>query len=146
MANFNEKIADTNTYIQEMVAAAQAAGAKIQTGSYIGTGTYGQANPCSLTFDFEPLLIMGLGHTSTTELTQDFGFTNTGETNNYSYLISIPLLTETYKNKMGLSALIEYSYAKKSSDGKTVYWYTTYNAGTQYNDSDRTYFCLAIGF
>lgn len=89
---------------------------------------------------------MGLGNVSTTGLTQDFGFTNTGETNNYSYLISVPLLTETYQNKMGLSALIEYSYAKKSSDGKTVYWYTTYNAGTQYNDSDRTYFWLAIGF
>ena len=29
-------------------------GAKIQTGSYVGTGTYGQDNPCSLTFDFEP--------------------------------------------------------------------------------------------
>ena len=25
-------------------------GAKIQTGSYVGTGTYGQDNPCSLTF------------------------------------------------------------------------------------------------
>ena len=26
--------------------------AKIQTGSYIGTGTYGASNPCSLTFLF----------------------------------------------------------------------------------------------
>ena len=29
-------------------------GAKIATGSYIGTGTYGASNPCSLTFDFAP--------------------------------------------------------------------------------------------
>ena len=28
--------------------------AKIQTGSYVGTGTYGANNPCSLTFDFVP--------------------------------------------------------------------------------------------
>ena len=28
--------------------------AKIQTGSYVGTGTYGQANPCSLTFGKYP--------------------------------------------------------------------------------------------
>ena len=28
--------------------------AKIQTGSYVGTGTYGAGNPCSLTFDFVP--------------------------------------------------------------------------------------------
>ena len=26
--------------------------ARIQTGSYVGTGTYGASNPCSLTFDF----------------------------------------------------------------------------------------------
>ena len=32
--------------------------AKIQTGSYVGTGTYGASNPCSLTFDFEPKLIL----------------------------------------------------------------------------------------
>ena len=25
--------------------------AKIQTGSYVGTGTYGASNPCSLTFE-----------------------------------------------------------------------------------------------
>lgn len=29
--------------------------AKIQTGSYVGTGTYGAANPCSLTFNFVPI-------------------------------------------------------------------------------------------
>ena len=28
--------------------------AKIQTGSYVGTGTYGANNPCSLTFNFIP--------------------------------------------------------------------------------------------
>ena len=28
--------------------------AKIQTGSYVGTGTYGASNPCSLTFDYQP--------------------------------------------------------------------------------------------
>ena len=28
--------------------------ARIQTGSYVGTGTYGASNPCSLTFEFKP--------------------------------------------------------------------------------------------
>lgn len=32
-------------------------GAKIQTGSYVGTGTYGSSNPCSLTFDFSPQIL-----------------------------------------------------------------------------------------
>lgn len=30
---------------------------KIETGSYMGTGTYGSRNPCSLTFDFSPILV-----------------------------------------------------------------------------------------
>ena len=33
-------------------------GARIETGSYVGTGTYGASNPCSLTFEFEPLLFL----------------------------------------------------------------------------------------
>lgn len=33
-------------------------GARITTGSYIGTGTYGASNPCSITFDFEPKLVL----------------------------------------------------------------------------------------
>lgn len=33
---------------------------KMATGMYVGTGTYGASNPCSLTFDFVPcLVIMG---------------------------------------------------------------------------------------
>ncbi len=43
------------------LAVAIASGTKIQTGSYVGTGTYGSANPCSLTFDFEPKLIIICG-------------------------------------------------------------------------------------
>ena len=46
--------------------------AKIQTGSYIGTGTYGSNNPNTLTFDFEPklLIVSGAvnGHTSTKQV------------------------------------------------------------------------------
>lgn len=35
-------------------------GAKVQiaTGSYVGTGTYGESNPNSLTFEFEPKLVI----------------------------------------------------------------------------------------
>ena len=32
--------------------------AKIATGSYVGTGTYGASNPCSLTFDFVPRFVL----------------------------------------------------------------------------------------
>ena len=36
-------------------------GTRITTGSYIGTGTYGASNPCSLTFDFTPKYIVIYG-------------------------------------------------------------------------------------
>lgn len=35
--------------------------AKIAVGSYVGTGTYGKDNPCSLTFDFSPQILFLLG-------------------------------------------------------------------------------------
>ena len=34
---------------------------KIETGSYVGTGTYGEDNPCSLAFNFEPKLVLIFG-------------------------------------------------------------------------------------
>lgn len=37
--------------------------AKIATGSYVGTGTYGSANPCSLTFPFLPRCVIVLSET-----------------------------------------------------------------------------------
>lgn len=57
------------------LSAAIAAGTKIATGSYVGTGTYGSSNPCSLTFDFEPKLIIisGLGN-KTLDYAKVYGF------------------------------------------------------------------------
>ena len=39
--------------------------ARIQTGSYVGTGTYGPDNPCSLTFEFEPKFVFVFGKGAT---------------------------------------------------------------------------------
>ncbi len=40
------------------IRAVVSSGAKIVTGSYVGTGTYGESNPNSLTFDFEPKFVL----------------------------------------------------------------------------------------
>lgn len=40
-----------------LIKAEDAKAPKIATGSYVGTGTYGSSNPCSLTFDFVPTII-----------------------------------------------------------------------------------------
>jgi len=50
MADFNED--------NRKIDAALAAGTKIQTGTYTGTGEFGPEHPTSLTFDFEPRLLI----------------------------------------------------------------------------------------
>ena len=54
MAAFNEKFEQ----IDAAVADAIANGTKIKIGSYKGAGTAGSANPNSLSFDFEPKLVI----------------------------------------------------------------------------------------
>lgn len=61
-------------------------GVKVQTGSYIGTGTYGPSNPSSLTFEFSPkiLLLSGGGSRPDLFIADFFGRTNivlTGQLN-----------------------------------------------------------------
>lgn len=49
MENFNARIEEANLGI--------AGRAQIETGSYVGTGTYGPSNPNTLTFSFVPKLV-----------------------------------------------------------------------------------------
>lgn len=51
--------------------------AKIQTGSYVGTGTYGESNPCSLTFTFEPKWIYIYAITREADYISEYGFWST---------------------------------------------------------------------
>ena len=48
----NDAFQQIKTLIDNVQASADGK-AKIQTGSYVGTGTYGANNPCSLTFKIE---------------------------------------------------------------------------------------------
>lgn len=47
--------------VEEIIAQATASGAKIAAGSYVGTGTYGQNSPNSLTFESDPVLLFITG-------------------------------------------------------------------------------------
>ena len=61
METFNNMISQINNGVNSEISEVLAqlgTKAKIQTGSYVGTGTYGADNPCSLTFDFEPHYII----------------------------------------------------------------------------------------
>lgn len=125
------------------------AGARVATGSYVGTGDYnsgtgwGSSNPTSLTFDFAPkLLIIGWQET----LDSGFFTSNLGKrvTSDNYYSIYTGALTTQFKQYRGFGAPSG-SYAKKSSDGKTITWYATGHANDQRNDRRDKYYYLAIG-
>lgn len=105
--------------------------------SYTGTGTSGEANPCILTFSFEPKMVAMLP--------------NIG--GGVSPIINCDLLTTEYKENMSFydstQSYANNDYAKKSEDGKTIYWYVANNTATgpsnQYNNGGTVYTVLALG-
>lgn len=97
-------------------------GVKIATGSYTGTGTYGSSNPNSLTFEFNPKLVL--------------------VNDNYQYgLIAI-------KGSTGALAAANTMQQYVSWGSNTVSWYcngTRQSANNQYNAAGTTYNYIAIG-
>lgn len=131
-------------------AASGGGGAKIATGSYVGTGTYGSSNPCSLTFDFEPLVvwIYAYGNSS--------NFSNTHDSKYGTAKVIIPTSVLTTSWAYGKSFLAPGAsvtpWGKKSADGKTITWCSGGmspdsggNAEAQFNSSSYTYYYIAFG-
>lgn len=114
--------------------------ARVQVVSYVGTGTYGESNPCSLTFDFPPKVVMFLrGYKKGSN---QFGFlTASHDTDNK--VVTPESLTTTYTRYNGFGGNFG-SYAKKSEDGKTIFWYNE-DTSTQGNNAGYTYYYLALG-
>lgn len=107
-------------------------GPRIETGSYVGTGTYGPSNPCSLTFDFTPKIV--LMHMRGTHAYSDSTHCMVfvwGITNGFDF-----------GSSGGRSNKVTYS-------GNTMSWYNTTGnlatAGAQLNESGITYWYTAIG-
>lgn len=101
---------------------------KMETGSYTGTGTYGQSTPNTLTFSFEPEIVFLY------------------ENGNIAHQMAQTML---WRNAT------VYSYSLGSNrdgnvtfSGKTVTWFAANNypnATAQYNDSGQTYTYIALG-
>ena len=127
--------------------------ARFQMGSYVGTGTYGADNPCSLTFDFVPKVVY-IGQP--TDITVNYGRT---EYTLFPYFIQI-----VYGVQMGSGIFISlrsgtYSYDPGDSavscsfNDKTVSWrnsFMDYNEAydgsiNQMNKLGTTYHYTAIG-
>lgn len=115
-------------------------GTKIVTGSYIGTGTYGEGNPNSITFDFTPILFWVVKYRveGTTYFSQEMS---------ESPMIYTPILSENYTEggEFYDDAAASRSYAKVADNGKTIIWYHKENANKQLNSSGYAYYYLAIG-
>ena len=95
--------------------------ARIEQGSYVGTGVYGASNPNVLTFDFQPKIL--------------FVYTN-----NCCYL--------AFKRRSSMIRLIDTidgSTPSTSWYDNTVEWYSTATPAYQLNSSSTTYFYIAIG-
>lgn len=127
---------------------------QIETGSYVGTNTYGASNPNSISFSFAPKVIMlfnGYGEPVQVTEVGNKSLLAIGSTFSLSTSYSRGLFTSwaqdynTYNDS--------YMYAKKSADGKTIYWYHAVDSVRQLNRSTwvngggqgGTYYYVAIG-
>lgn len=118
--------------------------------SRAGTGTSGADNPCSITFSFAPEVVLIVGHLKDSHWHNGSGI-------NKIAIMYIPVMPTVYTqhfgfNSTGSSSNSGVSYAKKSSDGKTISWYWIFMGSSgadpvqaQFNLAGATYYFLAIG-
>lgn len=118
-------------------------GVKIETGSYVGTGTYGQANPNTLTFGFVPQMLVVMNADSGGVVTWASlyarGFLATREVKS--------VVANVYDNYTKIV------FEQITWNEKTVSWYASIpsgsasdlNANCQLNENNVTYCYFAIG-
>ena len=111
---------------------AKDAGVRIATGSYVGTGTYGQSNPNSLTFGFEPKMVWvcatNTSNASKEQATFLFGASF------YSY---VQASSASSNGSVTFGTSVQFN-------GNVMSWYSD-NAIKQFNTNGTTYHFVAIG-
>lgn len=119
---------------------------KMVSGTYTGNGNSGSSNKSSLTFPFEPKLIVFLNP----GLIQVFGY----ETIRYeNVVLSKELLTQSSTYSIGVWYTDTYDYTQRSTSlyftlsGNTLTWYlnSNYGGGYQMNESGKKYCYIAFG-
>lgn len=118
---------------------------KLQLISRAGTGaTSSSSDPCFITFSFAPSIIFSIMYFNGTKGYALF------PSNNSNHIVSMSNISTSFNNNE--DAFIDSGsngtfYTKKSSNGKTLYWYYRYsenNAFYSYNTIGRTYYFLGI--
>lgn len=135
--------------LQTAVSALQSGGAKIEVGSYVGTGQSGASSPNSITCtgSFKLIIIYaGISSSSLINLLFTIGTSNSQEYATFPFIISSELTTsyQPGKGPCGYIWAKGNTYTKKSSDGKTVSWYAN-GDNYQLNVSGITYHWVAFG-
>lgn len=122
---------------------------QVQVISYVGTGTYGEANPCSVTANFPIKALFSLGYGGTFGFDPPYTSVKNGPWGDKKTGIMISeFLTTTFVEHMGFIGSTDTSiiFGKKSEDGKTFYWYTPGESSAgQLNSSGYSYYFLALG-
>ncbi len=110
---------------------------KIETGSYVGTGTYGTANPNTLTFSFVPKILFIFKNNIYS------GFIREMEYAQMVIMTHVSVVTSSYNSSANFG---KETYLTWDDNNKKVSWYSTAsNAECQGNISGVTYTYIAIG-
>lgn len=110
------------------------------TGSYVGTGTYGENNPTILTFDFEPKLLL-ITHSSSTTINPFLGIFIKGRPYGIAFVggDSVEGFGGYYSTMWGAVNLSAVTFSDNSVS-------ISHNeSGRQFNDGALTYHYVAIG-
>lgn len=102
----------------------------IETGSYVGTGTYGSGNPNTLTFRFEPKFV-------------HIQAGNIGKEDSSGFKFAFFVLG-TKGFSIGPGSANELYNLNAKFDGNTLSWYLG-NAAQQLNTKKANYFFIALG-
>lgn len=143
-AKVDAKLAELDAVINKIESAAQT-----EVVSYVGNGTYGSDNPCTLTFSFTPTLVRFIGM---------YGSGNTAfggvspQDDSYQTMVHIRDVTNSsteWKNTEGFcytgkSGAEISTYGKFDKSTNTLYWYSTKDESVQLNASNVTYYFMAI--
>lgn len=121
--------------------------ARVQVVSYVGTGTYGESNPCSISVDFPMKAIVFLARVYTNGGCNKIStyFVSSSYANDVSSVL-VERVPKTYSQFLGLgNNYYGNNFGKRSKDRKSYYWYNTDNANDQGNFAGTIYYFLVIG-
>ena len=121
--------------------------ARAQVVSYVGTGTYGKDNPCSISVDFSMKAILFIAktyaHSSGERLAPSFASTNYADDTRSVPVNRVPTV---YTNYFGLGDTSQAAlYGRRSEDCKSYYWYNESSPDYQGNTANSIYYFLVIG-